>query len=161
MHRCARLRARCSGGRYRYFLETASAHALLLRSSWPATAKRLLDDPRGHLSLFPTTAPPSRRLARLCTTQQLWAQSCSTSSGFRARKPHDRINIHRSARLHSEKKFATGPDATTASSSIRASWRALLMMIFFEKNLSCLRLKLSILDWCSATFQEPTGYSIL
>ena len=63
MHRCARLRAGCSGGHLPIFSAgdlAAGAHALLLWSSWPAAAKRLLDNACGHLSLF---RRPRRRRA--------------------------------------------------------------------------------------------------
>ncbi|MFR7832593.1 MAG: DUF6514 family protein [Blautia wexlerae] len=73
VHRCARLRAGCSGGHLPIFSAgdlAAGAHALLLRSSWPAAAKRLLDDACGHLSLSDDRAAVER-LAKLCTTQQL------------------------------------------------------------------------------------------
>ena len=66
VHRCARLRAGCSGGRLPIFSAgdlAAGAHALLLWSSWPAAAKRLLDDACGHLSLL---RRPRRRRAELC-----------------------------------------------------------------------------------------------
>ncbi|MFR5761905.1 MAG: DUF6514 family protein [Oscillospiraceae bacterium] len=73
MHRCARLRAGRSGGRLPIFSAgdlAAGAHALLLRSSWPAAAKRLLDD-LAVISPFSDDRAAVERLARLCTTQQL------------------------------------------------------------------------------------------
>ena len=74
VHRCARLRAGCSGGRLPIFSAgdlAAGAHALLLRASWPAAAKRLLDDALRSSLPFSDDRAAVERLARLCTAQQL------------------------------------------------------------------------------------------
>ena len=135
VHRCARLRAGCSGGRLPIFSAgdlAAGAHALLLRSSWPAAAKRLLDNACGHLSLFPTTAPPSSVWPGSAPPSSSTPSTCSTSSTTSSTRKPRPCKRHRSSAA-SFRRNSYRPRCKMPSSSIQGFMEDLLMMIFLKK----------------------------